>query len=62
MAEIQFSGKKIKVCCNDFAHAYDDGTDGEGYGCLFYRYNDGSWHGGCHRTPLKYCPWCSSLL
>jgi hypothetical protein len=51
----------IEVCCDNMAEAACAGTDSGMYGSLFSFYND-EWHGGCHDTPLKFCPWCGKSL
>jgi len=52
--------EELNICCSDFAKAFESGTDGEGYGALFYV---DSWRGmlvdaGCHPSPINFCPWC----
>lgn len=56
---------QLRYCCDDMAHAFDRGTDSEGYGpvawdsltvngfCIFF---------GCHTTAIKVCPWCGEAV
>lgn len=50
-------------CCDEFAAARCDGTDGEGYGELVYDYaDDGYFQAGQIETHLRFCPWCGTRM
>ena len=48
---------KIEACCDDFAEAFQSGTDNEGYGSLMDGY-DGIITAGSIERRIKFCPWC----
>jgi len=53
----------VYFCCEDFAHAFDEGTDNEGCGSLFsYSLNRRRIEASCHDNPIKFCPFCGVVV
>lgn len=52
----------FKVCCGQFAKAWESGTDNEGWGTLISAPGDGEPSIGQELDPIKFCPWCGSRI
>ena len=53
-----------RICCKDFLHAIEDGSDGfKCYPAIHTLDSDsGGYLIGTNDNPLGYCPWCGELL
>ena len=53
----QRAAEEYVICCDAMRHAFDSGTDGEGYGAVFWLIG-GNVFASSHDVPLSVCPWC----
>ena len=57
--------ESVTVCCAQFRHATEPGTDGEGYGAAIWSYRrpDGTWQYDLSSAgEMDYCPFCGNGL